>query len=134
MDPAGHERECARRLVNILFEKTGLATILHETPAVTLDDCNWINFTAQQPVSSAELFRLVGSNGRRMFVRDLFTGRSEVRSRTSPSLHLTNLDSGEGLRGHVDAHYWVTHPLAHANEFFRKRTASPSDLLRRLQD
>jgi hypothetical protein len=63
----------------------------------------------------------------------LFNGGGRARSKTSPSLHLTNLDSSEILRGHVDAHYWAKNPLAHAAEFLRKKTMLPSDLLNRLQ-
>ena len=131
-DPATDQLECARQVVNILFEKTGLSTILREVPTVSVGAGNWISFIAPEPVSSEVVFGLVGVSGKLTFAPDLFN-RGQARSRTSPSLHLTNLDSHEMLRGHVDAHYWAKHPLAHANEFVRKKTRLPSDLLSRLQ-
>lgn len=133
-DSATHQLECAQRVVRILFEKTGLSTILHEAPMVTVGAGNWISFTVRQSVSSDVVFGLTASSGRLAFVPDLFNRRGKARSKTSPSLHLTNLDSDEILRGHVDAHYWAKHPFAHADEFLRKKTALPSNLLNRLQD
>jgi len=132
-DSATHQLECAQQVVNILFEKTGLATILHEAPTVTVGVGNWISFTVHQSVSSDAVFGLTASSGKLAFVPDLFRRRGKARSKTSPSLHLTNLDSYEILRGHVDAHYWAKHPLAHAHEFLRKKTTPPSDLLNRLR-
>ena len=128
-----HQLECAQQVVNILFKKTGLSTILQEAPTVTVGAGNWISFTGDQPVSRDAVFGLAGLGGQLAFATDLFNGRGQARSKTSPSLHLTNLDSGEILRGHVDAHYWAKHPLAHADEFLRRKTRLPSDLLSRLQ-
>jgi hypothetical protein len=132
-DSATLQLECARQVVSILFEKTGLSTILREAPMVTVGAGNWISFAVHQLVSSDVVLGLAASSGKPVFVSDLFNGRGKARSKTSPSLHLTNLDSSEILRGHVDAHYWAKHPLAHAAEFFRKKTMLPSDLLNRLQ-
>jgi hypothetical protein len=131
---ATHQLECARRIVSILFEKTGLSTILREAPSVTVGDGNWISFAARQPLSSDVVFGLATSNGKPSFLPDLLNRRRKARSRTSPSLHLTNLDSDEILRGHVDAHYWARNPLAHADEFLRRKTILPSELLKRLED
>jgi hypothetical protein len=130
-DSAVHELECARQVVSILFDKTGLSTLVGEPPTVVVGAGNWISFTAQRPVSSDAVFGLAASSGALTFVPDLIDRRGKARSRTSPSLHLTNLDSEETLRGHVDAHYWAKDPLAHAGEYLRKKTAVPSDLLRR---
>lgn len=131
---ATHQLECAQRVVSILFEKTGLSTILREAPTVTVGAGNWISFAAHEPVSSDVVYGLAASSGKPAFIPDLFNRCGKARSKTSPSLHLTNLDSDEILRGHVDAHYWAKHPLAHAHEFLRKKTMLPSDLLKRLQD
>jgi hypothetical protein len=133
-DSATHQLECAQKVVRILFEKTGLSTILREAPTVTVGDGNWISFTVNQPLSSDVVSGLASSSGKLAFVPDLLHRRGKARSKTSPSLHLTNLDSGEILQGHVDAHYWAKHPLAHADEFLRKQTTLPSVLLNRLQD
>ena len=133
-DLATDQLECAQRVVGILFEKTGLSAILRRSPTVIVGAGNWISFTAHQPVSSEVVFGLAASRGNSAFVPDLVNGRTQARSKSSPSLHLTNLDSGEALQGHVDAHYWGTNPLAHANEFLRKKTTPPFDLLRRLED
>lgn len=133
-DSATHQLDCAQQVVDILFEKTGLSTIVRKTPAVVVGAGNWISFTADQAVSSEVVFGLAASSGRPAFVPDMFNRRGKARSKTSPSLHLTNLDSGETLRGHVDAHYWAKNPLSHADEFLRKKTTSPSDLLKRIQD
>ena len=132
-DSATLHLECARQVVSILFEKTGLSTILREAPMVTVGSGNWISFAVHQLVSSGAVLRLAASSGKPVFVSDLFNGRGKARSKTSPSLHLTNLDSNEILRGHVDAHYWAKHPRAHAAEFLRKKTMLPSDLLNHLQ-
>ena len=132
-DPVTNQLECAQQVVNILFEKTGLSTILREVPTVSVGTGNWISFTAHEPVSSDVVFGLAGLSGKFAFAPDLLNS-AQARSRTSPSLHLMNLDSHEMLRGHVDAHYWVKHPMAHANEFLRKKTRLPSELLSRLQD
>jgi hypothetical protein len=133
-DPAMNELACARRIVSILFEKTGLSTIVaSEEPTVIVGAGNWISFTVGQALSSKAVFSLQGAGGKRAFARGAINRSRQARSRTSPSLHLTNLDSGEALRGHVDAHYWAKHPLRHAGEFFTKKTAAPSGLLERLQ-
>jgi hypothetical protein len=132
-DAAMHQLECAQQVVSILFEKTGLSRILREVPTVSVGTGNWISFTAHEPVSSDVVFGLLGLSGKLAFASDLFNGRGQARSKTNPSLHLTNLDSGEILRGHVDAHYWARHPLAHADEFLRRKTRLPSELLSRLQ-
>lgn len=125
---------CAKQVVGILFEKTGLSTVVRKAPAVVVGAGNWISFTAHEAVSSAAVFGLVASKGSPAFAPDVFNRRGKARSKTSPSLHLTNLDSGETLRGHVDAHYWGKNALAHAHEFLRKKTARPSELLKRLRD
>lgn len=132
-DSAMHQWECAQQVVRILFEKTGLSTIVRKAPTVTVGAGNWISFTVHQAVSSEVVFRLAASSGRLAFVPDVFDPRGKARSKTSPSLHLTNLDSDETLQGHVDAYYWAKNPLAHADEFLRKKTTPPSDLLRRLR-
>jgi len=129
-----HQLECAQQVVSILFEKTGLSTILREAPTVTVGAGNWISFTVHQSVSSDVVFSLAASSGKLAFVPDLFNRRRNARSKTSPSLHLTNLGSDEILRGHVDAHYWARHPIAHAHEFLKKKTTLPSDLLNHLKD
>jgi hypothetical protein len=133
VDPAIDELECARRIVSILFEKTGLSAIVSSEPTVIVGAGKWISFTVGQAISTEVVFRLRAPNGTPIFVADIFNQSGRARSRTSPSLHLTNLDSGEALRGHVDAHYWAKNPLRHAGEFFTKRTAAPSDLLKRLR-
>jgi hypothetical protein len=133
-DSATHQLECAQQVVSTLFEKTGLSRILYEVPTVTVGAGNWISFTVHQSVSSDVVLGLASASGKLAFVPDLFNRRGQARSKTSPSLHLTNLDSDEILRGHVDAHYWAKHPLAHADEFLRKKTSLPSDLLNRLQE
>jgi hypothetical protein len=133
-DSAAHQLHCAQQVVNFLFGTTGLSTILHDPPAVIVGAGNWISFAGDQPLSSDAVLGLVASSGELAFIPDFFDRRGKARSKTSPSLHLTNLDSGEILSGHVDAHYWLEHPLAHAGEFFRKKTVPPSALLKRLQD
>ena|ERR1700732_658534 len=127
-----HQIRCAQQVVKILFEKTGLSTIVREPLTVIVGAGNWISFTAHQSVSSDAVFALPFSNGQLAFVPELFHRRGKARSKTSPSLHLTNLDSEEILRGHVDAHYWASHPLAHAREYLKKKTTPPSELLQRL--
>jgi hypothetical protein len=131
-DSATYQLDCAQQVVGILFEKTGLSTIVRQTPAVIVGAGNWISFTADQAVSSEVVFGLA-SSGRPAFVPDVLNRRGKAPSKTSPSLHLTNLDSGETLREHVDAHYWAKNPLSHADEFLRKKTTSPPDLLKRIQ-
>jgi hypothetical protein len=131
---ATHQLDCAQLVVDILFEKTGLSTIVRGSPRVIVGAGNWISFTAHQAVSSEVVFGLAASSGVPTFVPDMFDRRRKARSKMSPSLHLTNLDSGEALQGHVDAHYWAKNPLAHADEFLRKKTTPPSDLLKRLED
>jgi hypothetical protein len=133
-DSVVDELECARQIVRILFETTGLATIVANELRVIVGGGNWISFTAGQALSSEAVFRLQTANGGPVFVADEFNRRGRARSTMSPSLHLMNLDSGQALRGHVDAHYWPKNPLGHAGEFFTKKTAAPSDLLKRLQN
>ena len=128
-----HQLECAQQIVNILFEKTGLSTIAGRAPLAVVGSGNWISFIAHQAVSSKALFGLTTSNGVLAFVPDVFDRRRKARSTTSPSLHLTNLDSGDALRGHVDAHFWPKNPLGHVDEFLRKKTTLPSELLERLR-
>ena len=98
-DSATHQLECAQQVVSILFEKTGLSTILREAPTVTVGAGNWISFTVHQSVSSNVVFGLAALSGKLAFAPDLFNRCGKARSKTSPSLHLTNLDSGEILRG-----------------------------------
>jgi hypothetical protein len=131
-DSAAHQLECAQQVVKILFEKTGLLTIVCEPPTVIVGAGNWISFTVHQSLSSDAVFALPLSNVELAFVPELFHRRGKARSKTSPSLHLTTLDSEGILRGHVDAHYWAKHPLAHAREYLRKKTTPPSELLKRL--
>jgi hypothetical protein len=133
-ESAAYQLECAQQVVRILFEKTGLSSILREAPTVAVGAGNWISFAVDQPVSSDVVFGLTASSGELAFVPDLFNRQGKARSKTSPSLHVANLDSDEILRGHVDAHYWAQHPLWHAVEFVRKTTTLPSELLKRLQD
>jgi hypothetical protein len=126
--------DCAQLVVDILFEKTGLSTIVRRAPTVIVGVGNWISFTAHQAVASEVVFGLAALNGIPTFAPDVFDRRGKARSKTSPSLHLTNLDSGEPLQGHVDAHYWAKNPLAHADEFLRRKTTPPFDLLKRLEE
>ncbi len=116
-----------------MFEETGLSTIVREAPTVSVGEGNWISFVVRQPISAGAVFALKRSTGDLSFVPDFFDSRAKVRSKTSPSLHLTNLGSEGILHGHVDAHYWAQNPLAHVAEFLRKETALPSKLLLRLQ-
>jgi hypothetical protein len=132
-DAAAFELECAKQVMRILFEKTGLATILRDAPVVIVGNGNWISFTVPLPVSSEVVLKLTAPTGKRTFAPGLSTRHRSARSKTSPSLHLTNLDSGGILHGHVDAYYWPTHPLAHAYEYLRRKTKLPSDLLITLQ-
>ena len=132
-DSAAHQMECAQNVVRILFKKTGLSTIVRKAPTVVVCAGNWISLTVHQVVSSEVIFGLTTPRGKLAFVPDLFNRRRKARSKTSPSLHLTNLDSGENLRGHVDAHYWIKNPFVHAYEFLKRKTTPPSDLLKRFQ-
>jgi hypothetical protein len=132
-DSATFELECAKQVVRILFEKTGLATILREAPVVIVGKGNWISFSAPHPVPSEVLLKLTAPTGKRTFAPGSFSRSRSARSKTSPSLHLTNLDSGGILQGHVDAYYWPKHPLAHFFEYLRRKTTLPSDLLVTLQ-
>jgi hypothetical protein len=132
-DSQEYQLNCARQVVSILFEITGLATILPAAPTVIVGLGDWISFTADQPVSIERLLGLCEPNGNLAFVPDMLN-RGRARSRTSPSLHLTNLGSGENLVGHVDAHYWASNPIGHADEFLKKKTAPPSTLLKRLSE
>lgn len=127
-----YQLDCARQIVSILFESTGLATIVPAACGVIVGLGNWISFTAPQPVSIEEVLALRETGGKSTFVADMFNP-GQARTRTSPSLHLTNLGSGENLIGHVDAHYWARNPIGHADEFLKKKTAPPSDLLQRLR-
>ena len=133
-DSAAHQLECAQQIVGILFRQTGLSTIVRTAPTVIVGTGNWISFTVDQAVSAEVAFSLPKSSGGLAFVSDVFSRRGRGRSKTNPSLHLTNLNSGEPLRGHVDAYYWAKNSLGHAGEFFMKKTIAPSDLLKRLQD
>jgi hypothetical protein len=98
-ESAEDQAECARQIVAVLFDATGLSTIVRTAPRVVLGDGNWISFTAERPVSAEEVLGLAESGRGNGFVRNLFRRRSQARSRTGPSLHLTNLGSGEALRG-----------------------------------
>ena len=129
---AGNELDCAREIVRILFERTGLASIVGIVPVVIVGDGNWISFIVEQPVSIHEVLGLRQSNGAPAFVPDLLHRSDSVRSSTSPSLHLTSCSAKANLTGHVDSHYYLHNPLGHLKEFLRKKTASPSELLRRI--
>ena len=130
-DSAAHELDCAQRIVRILFERTGLPAIIRNPPAVIVGAGNWISFTVDQAVSSETVLGLRDPAGELAFVPDVLNRSAAVRSRTSPSLHLTNLGSGKNLVGHVDAHYYVKNPIGHADEFLRNKTTAPSELLKR---
>src|SRR5262245_14602931 len=130
MDQPSTQLECARQIVHVLLDKTGLSAILPAPPNVVVGGGNWISFTFDRPLSRQALRALAGWRVGFAFVPRRFRGRA--RSATSPSLHLKNLDSGQPLRGHVDSHYWPRSPLAHALEFFTKITVPPSDLWKRL--
>ena len=127
---AAHELDCAQQIVRILFERTGLPAIIRNLPAVIVGAGNWISFTADQAVSSETVLGLRDPGGELAFVPDVLNRSAGVRSRTSPSLHLTNLDSGKNLVGHVDAHYYLNNPIGHADEFLRNKTTAPSELLK----
>ena len=126
-----HQLDCARQIIGILFERSGLATIVPGAIAVIVGLGNWISFTADQSVSLEMVLALCAPGGKCTFVADMFNPAG-ARSRTSPSLHLTNLGSGENLIGHVDAHYWARNPIGHADEFLKKKTTPPAELLKRL--
>jgi len=119
-----HESQCAERILAILFKQTGVSDLVGNDVSVTVGHGNWISFVTHVPVSSHAIRWL------RNFTC-VHTRRAEARSKSSPSLHFVNLDSGENLRGHVDAYYWARHPLGHAIEFLTKRTIPPSLLLNR---
>ena len=123
-DPAKHELQCAERIVARLFEQTGLTRVVGVKLTVSVGGGNWISFVGDQPVSKDTVQRLRSFAG-------VLARPAEARSKSSPSLHLVNLGSGENLRGHVDAHYWARHPLGHAIEFLTRRTMLPSALLNR---
>jgi hypothetical protein len=123
-DRATHELRCAERIVARLFEETGLTRVVGNRLTVTVGGGNWISFVGDQPVSKETVRKLQRFAG-------VFARPAEARSKSSPSLHLVNLGSGEKLRGHVDAHYWARNPLRHAIEFLTKRTVPPSELLSR---
>jgi hypothetical protein len=127
-----YQWECARKIVSILLNETKLSTIIHMVPTVIVGEGNWISFAVSQAVSAEAVLRLLESPGKPTFVSDVFSRYGRARSKTTPSLHLTNLDSGEALQGHVDAYYWTKHPLGHAAEFLTKKTIRPSELLNRL--
>jgi hypothetical protein len=131
-DLQAHQLDCARRVVAILFEKTGLSSIARCTPMVIVGGGNWISFSLDHTVSTDSILGLLQRDGKPAFVPDVLNRKSGVRSRTSPSLHLTNLGSGNNLVGHVDAYYYVKSPIGHAGEFLRKKTSTPSRLLKRL--
>jgi hypothetical protein len=128
--------DCARQIVRILIENSGLATIIPTAPAVIVGRGNWISFKADRPVSIEMVLGMCQPGGNPAFVPDMLT-RRRARSSTSPSLpftslHFTNLASGEDLIGHVDAHYSARNPIGHANEYLKKKTTPPSDLLKRI--
>jgi len=127
-----HELDCAKEIVRILFERTGLSPIIRTPPAVIVGGGNWISFKADQALSLETVLGLSHPSGKFAFVSDVLNRSEAVRSRTNPSLHLTNLSSGKNLIGHVDAHYWARNPIGHAKEFLEKKTMAPSDLLKRL--
>ena len=133
-DSAPYQLECAQRIVSILFRKTKLATIIQRPSIVIVGEGNWISFASSQAVSAEAVLRLSAWSGEPTFASDLFSRCGRARSKTTPSLHLTNLDSGEPLEGHVDAYYWTRNPLGHAGEFLTKKTLPPEDLLKRLSD
>ena len=130
-DSAAHELDCAQQIVRILFENTGLMAIIRHPPAVIVGAGNWISFTVDQAVSRDTVLGLRDPAGEFAFVRDILNRSAGVRSRSSPSLHLTNLGSGNNLVGHVDAHYYLNDPIGHADEFLRNKTTAPSELLKR---
>ena len=127
-----YQLNCAQQVVAILFEHTGLSGVIRNAPAVIVGLGNWISFTADEALSREIVLRLQEPSGELSFIADSFNRSGGSRSRTSPSLHLTNLGSGASLVGHVDAHYWARNPLGHADEFLTKKTAEPSNLLKRL--
>ena len=129
-----HELDCACKVIGMLFDYTGLAAIVGCSPRVIVGGGNWISFNATQTVPLETILALRTADGASAFRADLVHPAHSVRSRTSPSLHLTNLDAGENLTGHVDAYYWARNPLGHADEFLTRKTAAPSELLRRLEE
>jgi hypothetical protein len=129
---AENELDCAREIVSRLSEWTGLTSIVQIAPVVIVGGGNWISFRIDQPVSMNDVLGLHQRDGKPAFVRDLLKGSTSVRSRTSPSLHLTNCGTNENLVGHVDSYYYLHNPLGHLYEFFRKKTVSPVELLRRI--
>jgi len=129
---AEKELDCAREVVSRLSEWTGLTSIVQIAPVVIVGGGNWISFRVDQAVSMNDVLGLHQRDGKPAFVRDLLNASSGVRSRTSPSLHLTNCGTNENLVGHVDSYYYLHNPLGHLFEFFRKKTASPAEMLRRI--
>ena len=129
---AEKELDCAREVVSRLSEWTGLTSIVQIAPVVIVGGGNWISFRVDQAVSMNDVLGLHQRDGKPAFVRDLLNGSSSVRSRTSPSLHLTNCGTNENLVVHVDSYYFLHNPLGHLFEFFRKKTASPAEMLRRI--
>src|SRR5690348_5244895 len=119
---AERELVCAERIVDRLFEHTGLTRVIGVKLMVTVGGGNWISFVGDQPVSKGTVRHLQSFAG-------VWARPAEARSKSSPSLHLVNLGSGQNLRGHVDAHYWARNPLGHAIEFLSRRTILPSALL-----
>ena len=124
-----NELDCAREIVDILFERTMLVSLVQLTPIVIVGGGNWISFTVEQQVSMEEVLGLHESNGTRTFIRDALHRSERARSRTRPSLHLTSIGSDKNLAGHVDAFYYARNPFRHAYEFITKKTTSPSKLL-----
>jgi hypothetical protein len=131
-DSSRCELQCAQRVVAILFDETGLSKLIPGAPMVTVGAGNWISFWLDQPAPRRAVLELIGQSGATTFAPDALN-RHGARSRTSPSLHLTNLDAGANLVGHVDAHYWGKNPIRHVWEFLTKKTMPPSDLLRTLR-
>jgi len=131
-DSETHQLDCATQIVSTLFERTGLSAIIRNAPAVIVGVGNWISFKADQALSLETVLGLSDPSGKFAFVSDVLNRSGGARSRTNPSLHLTNLSSGQNLVGHVDAHYWARNPIGHAEEFLKGKTAAPSDLLKRL--
>jgi hypothetical protein len=92
-----HQLECAQQILNFLFRHTRLNTVVRTTPRVIVGAGNWISFTLDQTISAEVVLGLSDSSGGLAFVSDIFSRRRQARSKTNPSLHLTNLSSGEAF-------------------------------------
>jgi hypothetical protein len=132
-DSPKFQLECAREIVRILFDRTGLSKMIRTAPEVIVGEGNWISFGVDHAVSSEAVLALKLLNGEPAFAADALDPVGRARSRTTPSLHLMNLASGENLGGHVDAYYWAKNLIGHAEEFLRMKTAAPSELMQRLK-